>query len=417
MTMISESGAIVDVNEIAAALEVPVDTIQAEDAAIATASLEDLLRDIEEVVVHNYNDDEPVFTLAPAVESVLHVAGMIQENGAISRSDAVTLKQMTESLEEFKGAFDCLPTVSYTELPSRVNYEASMESIFGNVGRKIVEIIKNIIKWIKEKSAALIGIFRDKRVKTAKAAEASKKVDEALQKSIKDAVDAFADAVNPEYREAARRPHYESVDLHMPSLFAHLTDNATSAKSVFHSIDSIVHDLGLALDGKFNLLKAAAKVLDKDLFQDPTEVKESGQDEIDAFGYFKAISNRLRETANDSDVITTTEPKVEIHKRLRMFDESLIMKTSYILAIKLTKTNDRAQKELNSILSEINKKTSSGERLASEDPLMVKAQLYRGVVQTASDINDIHSFLMSAWTKGIALGAKVAQNPSMGKAA
>ena len=156
MTMISESGAIRDISEIAAALEVPVETLQMENEAIANASVEELIKDIEEIVVADYNDDIPVFELAPVVDSILQVTNAIKASGSISRSDAMTLHQMTSSLEDFKGVFDNIPISSYTEAPSLVNFDASMESVLSSLARNAIETIKKIIAWIREKAKDVI---------------------------------------------------------------------------------------------------------------------------------------------------------------------------------------------------------------------------------------------------------------------
>lgn len=161
MTMISESGAIRDISEIAAALEVPVETLQMENEAIANASVEELIKDIEEIVVADYNDDIPVFELAPVVDSILQVTNAIKASGSISRSDAMTLHQMTSSLEDFKGVFDNIPISSYTEAPSLVNFDASMESVLSSLARNAIETIKKIIAWIREKAKDVIKSIRD----------------------------------------------------------------------------------------------------------------------------------------------------------------------------------------------------------------------------------------------------------------
>lgn len=420
MTMISESGAIRDVNEIAAALGTTAEVIQAEDDAIATASLESLLEDIEGFVVHDYNDDTPVFQLAPAVESVLGIASVIQESGAISRSDASTLHQMTSSLEEFKGAFDCLPVGSYTELPSRVNFEASMESVFGNIGRKIVEIIKNIIKWIKDKAKAFVDLFRDKRVKTAKAAEASKKVDAALEETRKNIEEMIEEMrKNPLYAETnefakknAARAKAEKIDLDIPTLFAKLTDKPTDATLCLTTIINIVKQMdgGAEPASFFN----PVHILNKTVLNEPVEVP--GGDDA-GYDLLKAILVKMRETANDSDIISTVTPEQEISKRLRAFDQNLVIKSATVMATSLVRVTNEAQKNLNKILGDISEKTSKGERLANEDPLMVSAQAWRKRVQACSDINDIHTLVMSSWSKTIQVGAKLTATPTMGKAA
>lgn len=182
MDMVSESGAITDVNEIAAALGLTPEVIKAEDEAIAATSLEDLLEAVdqtEEMIVGEEVDPD---ILSPAMESIIGIANEIQRAGAISRADAITLRQMTASLEGFQDTFLALPVNSFTEMPSKVNFDSSMESVLGNVGRKIIEAIKKIIKWIREKARAIWQVISGNRAKAKKLEVAAAKVTAELKK-------------------------------------------------------------------------------------------------------------------------------------------------------------------------------------------------------------------------------------------
>lgn len=176
MDMVSESGAITDVNEIAAALGLAPEVIKAEDEAIMAASLEDLLEAINQTEEMVAVEDVDIDVLTPAMESILNIANEIQGVGAISRADAITLRQMTTSLEGFQDLFATMPMNSFTEMPSKVNFDASMEGIFGDIARKVVEIIKAIIKWIRDKAKQLFSFIRKDRVVIQQANLAAAKV-------------------------------------------------------------------------------------------------------------------------------------------------------------------------------------------------------------------------------------------------
>lgn len=176
MDMISDSGAITDVNEIAAALGLTPEEIRKEDEAIMASSLEDLLESIDQIESSVDDEEVDLYALSPTMESVMNVVKGIQSSGAISRSDAITLRQMTASLEGFQDVFSNMPINSFTETPSKVNFDASMEGILGDIGRKIVEVIKAIIKWIRDKSKQLIGFIRKDRIVAQQANLAAAKV-------------------------------------------------------------------------------------------------------------------------------------------------------------------------------------------------------------------------------------------------
>ncbi len=173
--MINESGAIDDISEIAAGLT------PEEEVAIQNTSLEDLLDgldDVEETI--DGVDEDPVRAseLQPAMESMMNIVDSIRESGSISRTDAATLSHMTASLEGFQDSFASLPINSFTEIPSKVNYTASMENIASRVIKALVNALRAIIKFIRDKVKAAWKWLFGKKDQNAKVAAAAKKVGE-----------------------------------------------------------------------------------------------------------------------------------------------------------------------------------------------------------------------------------------------
>jgi len=146
---------------------------------IENTSLEDLLGDlsgIEDTAVRVESGELPEDHLAPALESLRGMVQDLRQSGAICRTDAHTLQSMTTSMEGFEDTFATLPLASFTQMPSKVNYNASMENLLSSVGKRILEAIKKAIEWIRSKVTALVSLFKNKPAETKKVEVAVKKV-------------------------------------------------------------------------------------------------------------------------------------------------------------------------------------------------------------------------------------------------
>jgi hypothetical protein len=176
--MISESGAIRDISEIAAALQC--DVTEEETSRIEGLSMEDLLGELdgslEEAAEFPTEVMEGLGAL-PAMESLMEVVNQLRESGSISRADATTIGLMTASMEGFENAFNNLPLVSYTEMPSKVNFDASMEGLVSTFFRKAIEIIKKLIDFIKKQIKTVIDKVRGRHADLAKVEAVSKQVE------------------------------------------------------------------------------------------------------------------------------------------------------------------------------------------------------------------------------------------------
>lgn len=148
MPMISESGAVMDINELAATLEVTPEMAE-EINCLSLEQLGDEMDKLDELVVDAELSDEDATILAPALESLRNVYHSVRDSGHISRADAQVLMHMSASLENFQDPFATMPLASFTELPSKVNYQPSMEGVLGSFLKKIWEAIKAMIAKIK----------------------------------------------------------------------------------------------------------------------------------------------------------------------------------------------------------------------------------------------------------------------------
>lgn len=173
MPMISESGAVMDINELAATLELTPEVAE----EINTMSLEQIFDEVDKFVVDQNLSDEDAVILEPALESLRNVYHSVRDSGHISRADAQVLMNMTTSLENFRDPFDTMPANSFTELPSKVNYTPAMEGILSSILRKIWEAIKALAAKIK-------GYYSSSAVAESRSAAMEQKVEVELSKRV-----------------------------------------------------------------------------------------------------------------------------------------------------------------------------------------------------------------------------------------
>jgi hypothetical protein len=145
-------------------------------AQIDSASLEELLGDldaVEQTIVQVEDGELPEELIAPALESLMGIVNDLQEAGSISRADAQSIMSMSASMEGFDTTFNNMPLASFTELPSKVNYKPAMEGIVGNIVKAVIEAIKRIIQFVREKAKELKGLLRGNSVVAAQAKAAA----------------------------------------------------------------------------------------------------------------------------------------------------------------------------------------------------------------------------------------------------
>jgi hypothetical protein len=469
MDMVSESGAITDVNEIAAALGLTPEVIKAEDEAVMATSLEDLLEAINQTEEMVAGEDVDIDVLTPAMESILNIANEIQGAGAISRADAITLRQMTTSLEGFQDLFATMPMNSFTEMPSKVNFDASMEGIFGDIGRKIVEFVKAIVKWLRERAKAFIGFFRSNRVKVKQTEEAAKKVDDALEASVKamkatsseideilasglftasanaqaaDNISKTAESLRAQraqFDELRRklgeknvggwangvkaRTQASSFQLDVPMLATSLAYGSRSG-GVAHAVLSlqlIAMKLGRnAIDSTKNDVAPGLiediVALDKKLFEESKLTKPDNT--VDSVAKaIRDIVSRLREEAADVDVLTVSDPENEIRKIISSFNTAQLSGKTDTMGKAVITSSEAANKRITALEAEIIKANNAGEKLVENDERIVQVRRLKTIVKSFEDVEYIFTSIMAAFAKVTTIGGNLAKNPGSAKAA
>lgn len=145
---------------------------------ITDMSLEQLIDECDKFLLDPELSDEHVAVYEPALESLRNIVDSVGATGTISRADARVMQEMSVSMEGFAGVFDNMPLNSFTELPSKINFEPSMENM-------ITAFIKRILELIKAGIARLRDLFKTKGIKEAKNAMVATKVESELDKRIK----------------------------------------------------------------------------------------------------------------------------------------------------------------------------------------------------------------------------------------
>jgi len=410
--MISESGALTDPNELAAALT------PEEITAIENSSLEALLADlgkIEGVADQVGLGELPESELSPAFESLMGIVHDIRESGGISRGDAAVIANMTASLEGFEHTFDHMPMASFTEMPSKVNFAPSMESVLATVGRKIIDIIKAIIQWVRDKAKSFVGMFRDNRIKAKQTEVASNKVSEALKVSGMKVSDLFKAGDSVDATVGVRKPGVIAT-LSISALAGRLTYSHSILKYVHNSLQRLSNEVSRVVDSQDAGMPSLANQLDKLLFDKPTDYSHTNKGDPGVYGldYLAAITTRLRGDVANVDVITTTDPEGELNSRLAMYDGANLVPLANSIAGPLLATAAKASTALKEVETKIAEYTKQNIRLSSDDPLYKSARRCKAVVQAVDDINSVYGYVMKSWSDLITVSARVVRNPSYG---
>lgn len=160
MTMISESGAIVEPNEIAGIHfdEISTDvTMEELDALLIPAEdpLEDQTQALEEAM-------DITVSMQASIEHLQSLYKEVTKAGHISRPEAQMIKNITASVESIQTFFEKTPMKSYTEMGSKVNYTATCEGLISSVlkliAKMIMGVISTVINLITAVIRALFGI-------------------------------------------------------------------------------------------------------------------------------------------------------------------------------------------------------------------------------------------------------------------
>lgn len=197
---------------------------------IENTSLEDLLEDltgIEDTVTNVESGDLPETEIAPALESLRGMIQDLRHSGSISRAEAQSILSMTTSLEGFDTTFSNMPLASFTELPSKVNFQPAMEGLVGNVVKAVIEAIKRVIAWLREKGKALLSAIRGRAADIPKAEAASKKAagefKPVTRADVSQAVE-IPEKASPKVAALAKEVAKESLSISAPELVSKVMD-------------------------------------------------------------------------------------------------------------------------------------------------------------------------------------------------
>lgn len=224
--MISASGAVREVNEIAA-------TDFSDAPAPAAPALGDpaMMPDPVDIASFEFLDGEDPeiapedekqedldalrVSLSSSLEQLKSVRKELLDAGHINRSEAAMLKNLTTSAESINSFFERMPVSSFTEMDSKVNYNATCESLGKSIVDTVIAIIKTIYKYIISIGKWFISFVMGRKRKDSQFDQADKavekkqqQIDTALGKStaqedwakgVRERVDAMLPKVKPMY--------------------------------------------------------------------------------------------------------------------------------------------------------------------------------------------------------------------------
>lgn len=183
--MISESGAVRDVNEIAATEPADLPEISMEEAIAIMEDTGPILADPEDAT----SLDELSVSLSSTLEQLNSMRHELTASGQISRADAAMLKNLTASAESIGAVFTRLPISSFTELPSKVNYTATCEGLGKSIVDTVIAFIKGVFKYIIAIGKWFINFMTSRRRKDQQNDQADKAIEKKNQELDKKAVD------------------------------------------------------------------------------------------------------------------------------------------------------------------------------------------------------------------------------------
>lgn len=160
-------------------------------------------------------EDATRAVLLASVESLRSIYGEVLSSGHITRSDALTIKNLIVSTESADTFFDRHPVNSYTEMGSLVNYQVTCENLVVNIlkgiGKLIMAIFGAFVGVVKAILRALFGV--GKQLDEAKRADpvVTRAYDAAKQKGAENQYTPKASGVSHDWDRHAAMTVFEEV--------------------------------------------------------------------------------------------------------------------------------------------------------------------------------------------------------------
>lgn len=378
-------------------------------AEIDAMSLETLMEDLREVSQPGFIEDagyDSLGAVEPALESLMAIADSIRVNGGICRADAQTLHQMTGSLEGMSAALESMPINSFTAAPSKVNFEVSLENIFVNAGRKILEMIRKIITWIKEKLSAAKAWFINNTTRANKVRSAGEKVEAELKSAKADLK--TASKANSKRRDG--KAPSEPVQIDIPSLAYHLATDGNALMSASISLVKLsdAFQKPVTAHSKRDILPPLSN-LARALFDDTSNTSRYYAEYSAAYtaatssgeiGDYErallAIVRHCSEMSTSTDVMVVNDPVTKFVSMVNAVSDSAYARDSAKIAKTATTTIPIAKKSAELMEATIAKATAAGERIALEDPAMVSVKKAKSLVRIYEILCGIDAYLIEA---------------------
>jgi hypothetical protein len=345
------------------------------------------LGDVITSCINGLSDDELATdenpAILPALESLMAVVNDIQSAGVIARSDAQALMNMTSSLESFENIFANMPLTSYTELPSKVNYGASMESVVSRVIASIIEAIKRAIARIREMVAKLGDMFNkqavvDAKVETALVAKTESKTIEQIAVKLKAAP---TQEIKPV--EGVSKMFDMVVRTDLMNTMIHTFEPTFKAINANRPLDETVR----LLDGQVKELLGTLSINTK---QSP--YAGTAHDEpIDAPFYgLSALIDGIRKLDEKKDIVYSIEEMPEILNLIEKRGAQIKSRPSKKVAVEFRNATNTLKKINHDLMAEIRTATNDQEKALD---LQIRSTTYLRLAQCLRLITNLRNHM------------------------
>lgn len=117
-------------------------------------------------------------SLSSSLEQLTSFYRELHHGGHVGRSDAAMLKGVSISTESMQSFFNRHPLNSFTETPSKVNYQATCEGLGSAIVDTLIRLIKRVWEMVKTFATALFRLLTGRKAQDAKADALDKTVNQ-----------------------------------------------------------------------------------------------------------------------------------------------------------------------------------------------------------------------------------------------
>lgn len=123
-------------------------------------------------------------SLSSSLEQLTSFYRELKQGGHVGRSDAAMLKGVSISTESMQGFFNRYPLNSFTETPSKVNYQATCEGLGSAIVDTLIRLIKRVWELVKTFASAIFRLLTGRKAQDVKADALDKAVNQRYSRDL-----------------------------------------------------------------------------------------------------------------------------------------------------------------------------------------------------------------------------------------